>query len=122
MPLAAEATGVRQKLVSYSLNLDHEQGGPKARGFEAILGITLDHVDYLEAEIRAGILVAPVHAIRNAIPGGFKCLIEIPIRGLGEKRSRTANVRTVWLLARAGEKPRLTTAFARSGRELPWPP
>ena len=38
---AEEASGVREKLSGYSLNTSHEDGGPKARGFELILGITI---------------------------------------------------------------------------------
>lgn len=55
LPWAAEAIGVRRKLVGYSLNSTHEDGGPKARGFELILGITVDDVDHLESAIRIGI-------------------------------------------------------------------
>jgi filamentous hemagglutinin len=113
LPQAVEDTGVRRKLLDYSLNIAHERGGPKARGFERILGITIDHVDYLEAEIRAGILTAPVSAIRNAIPTGFSCVVDVPIGGLGVKRSRLITVRTAWLLIDATAVPRMTTAFVR---------
>ncbi len=41
LPQVAEALGVREKLSDYSLNVTHEDGGPKARGFERILGITI---------------------------------------------------------------------------------
>jgi hypothetical protein len=32
LPRAAEALGVREKLADYSLEVTHEDGGPKARG------------------------------------------------------------------------------------------
>src|SRR5207245_6945225 len=88
LPRAAEAIGVREKLLNYSLDMTHERGGPKARGFERILGITIDHIDHLEAEIRAGILVAPISATRDAIPTGFNCLVELPVHGIGAKSGR----------------------------------
>ncbi len=56
LPRAADAIGVRRKLADYSLDVTHEYGGPKARGFSLILGVTIDDLDYLEAAIRDGIL------------------------------------------------------------------
>jgi hypothetical protein len=113
LPLAAEVVGVREKLVAYSLDPSHRHGGPKARGFQLILGITIADIDYLEAEIRAGILANPVRTTRPAIPSGFKCAVEIPIAGRGAKRGRIVNVRTVWLLLNSEQQPRLTTAFPK---------
>jgi filamentous hemagglutinin len=113
LPRAREAAGIRRKLLDYSLNPAHERGGPKARGFERILGITVDHVDHLEAEIRAGILIVPVSSIRGAIPTGFNCVVDVPIGGHGAKSHRLIAVRTVWLLAEETAAPRMTTAFVR---------
>ncbi len=113
LPQAKEAVGIRRKLLDYSLNPTHERGGPKAHGFERILGITVDHVDHLEAEIRAGILTVPVSAIRSAIPAGFNCVVDVPIGGLGAKSRRLIAVRTVWLLTDETAVPRMTTAFVR---------
>jgi hypothetical protein len=38
---ATEAFGVRDKLAMYSLDMSHQDDGPKALGFKLILGITL---------------------------------------------------------------------------------
>jgi hypothetical protein len=56
LPRGAEAIGVRGKLVGYSLNPAHKRGGSKARGFERILGITIEDLGYLEAAVQAGFL------------------------------------------------------------------
>jgi len=48
LPRAVYAFGTHVKLATYSLNVTHKDGGPKARGFEKILGITIEHIDYLE--------------------------------------------------------------------------
>jgi hypothetical protein len=56
VPRAADAFGVRVKLATYSLDVTNKDGAPKARGFELILGITIDAIDYLEAQILARIL------------------------------------------------------------------
>lgn len=47
---------MRVKLATYSLDVTNKDGAPKARGFELILGITIDAIDYLEAQILARIL------------------------------------------------------------------
>ena len=59
---------MRDKLLRYSLDLTNEIGKPKARGFERILGITIEDVDYLESAIRAGILTLPVSTVRDNPP------------------------------------------------------
>lgn len=104
---------MRQKLLDYSLEVRHETGGPKALGFERILGITRDDVDYVEQSIRIGILNAPVCSIRRNPPFGINCLVEFPIHGVGNKRLRTANLRTTWIFVDAASRPRLLTAFLR---------
>jgi hypothetical protein len=113
LPRAAEAVGVREKLVGYSLDMDHRRGGPKARGFQRILGITIGDVDYLEGAIRAGILVTPIGTVRPGAIRGFSCTVEVPVRGLDAQSSRTANVRTAWEIAHVEATPRLVTAFLR---------
>lgn len=113
LPRAREATGIRQKLLDYSLEIRHETGGPKALGFERILGITRDHIDYVEQSIRIGILSAPIHSIRQNPPFGINCVVEFPIQGVGDKRMRTVNLRTTWIFVEANACPRMLTAFLR---------
>ncbi len=105
---------IRQKLASYALVHTHTSGGPKARGFELLLGITLDQIDYLETEIRSGILKVPVSAVRPNHPHGFNCVVELQIRGVEKRAMHLATVRTVWEMSRRGSRPRLVTAFPRS--------
>ena len=75
LPRAAEVVGVREKLADYSLNPAHREGGPKARGFERILGITVEDLSYLEAAVQAGILSVPVSSVRYNLPYGFNCVV-----------------------------------------------
>ena len=114
LPGAADALRPRHKLETYSLDVAHEKGGPKARGFERILGITLADIDYLEGAILTGILTVPVSSLRDKPPWGVECVVVIPVRGRGKKSGRVANVRTAWLLPKAGGPPRITTAFPTS--------
>lgn len=113
LPKAEDAFGVREKLAGYSLNLTSLVGGPKAQGFKLILGITIADIDYLEETIRAGISVQPIHGVRDNSPYGINCVIEVPVRGVGTKSSRSINVRTVWALEDREAKPRLVSAFPR---------
>jgi hypothetical protein len=64
LPRCDEPEGIEEKLRNYSLVLDHEDGGPKAKGFRDMLGIDLDRVDYLGQEIRTGIARTPISLVR----------------------------------------------------------
>jgi hypothetical protein len=41
LPRAEDAYGIHEKLATYSFDLKHRVGGPKAAGFQRILGITV---------------------------------------------------------------------------------
>jgi len=114
LPRAAEAIGVRRKLSTYSLDTAHRVGGPKARGFELILGITIRDIGYLEGAIQTGVLVVPVSGMRDGAVGGINCVVNVPVRGRGEKSGRTIEVRTAWQLTGVDAAPRLVTAYVRS--------
>ncbi len=104
---------MREKLAGYSLDPENEVGGPKARGFERILGITIEDIDYLQGAILTGILVVPISAIRENPPWGSNCVVMIPVRGRGDKSARVVPVRTVWLLAHDPAPPRLVNAYLK---------
>jgi hypothetical protein len=113
LPRREAPVGVRRKLATYVLDMTHEEGGPKASGFQRILGITLDYIDYLETEIRTGILTAPIRTVRENPPFGINCVVEFLLRGLDTNDQRTATLRTVWRIADADECPHLVTAYIR---------
>jgi hypothetical protein len=113
LPRAAEAFGVRYKLETYSLDVTNEVGAPKARGFDLILGITIDAIEHLEAQILARVLDTPVSDVRNNPPYGIRCTVDMPIRGIGVKADRVVRVRTAWEIAESGDPPRLVTAYPK---------
>jgi len=113
LPRASEAYGVREKLAQYCLNPEHPVGGPKAAGFALILGITLDSIDHLATEIREGVQRQPVAIVTDNEPYGVKCVVDIPIAGIGSYSGRTVKVRTVWELAAPPLPPRLISAFPK---------
>jgi hypothetical protein len=79
-----------------------------------MLGITVETINYLEAEILAGILDARIMSVRHNPPYGFTCAVDFPLRGVGEYRRRVVNLRTVWELASADSHPRLVNAFPKT--------
>jgi hypothetical protein len=60
LPRCDEPEGIEEKLRRYSLVPSHEVGGPKANGFLVILGIDLASIDYLVAQVRAGLTHTPI--------------------------------------------------------------
>jgi hypothetical protein len=111
LPRGAGAVGVHYKLATYSLDMTHRDGGPKAKGFARILGITIEHIDYLEGAIQTGVLAVPVSAVRDKSPWGINCVVMVPVRGLGAKSTRVANIMTAWFLNGPAAIPRLASAF-----------
>jgi Domain of unknown function (DUF6883) len=85
LPQAENVFGVRKKLADYSLNRNHEDGGPKARGFELILGITLDDIEHLAQSIEVEILTARVASVRANPPHGVNCIVIVSVQGLRGK-------------------------------------
>lgn len=113
LPRAAEATGVYRKLAEYSLDPTNKKGGPKARGFKLILGITAKDIDYLEGAIQTGVLALPVSSVRENLPWGINCVVMVPVRGRGEKKKRVVTVRTAWAFDHQASAPRLASAYLK---------
>ena len=111
LPRAEDAYNVHEKLRDYSLNLAHDVGGNKAAGFLQILGISSAHAEYLAAALLDGVRELPVAAVRDNAPFGLNCNVIVPVRGLGERAGRVANVLTSWEFRHEGDRPRLVTAF-----------
>jgi hypothetical protein len=113
LPRAEEATNVREKLAGYSLNMAHRDGGPKARAFERILGITITDLGCLEAAIHEGIGTTEMGSVRHNPPYGYNCVVDFSLSGRDEKSGRAVGLRTVWRVASPDSPPHLTTAYLR---------
>jgi hypothetical protein len=114
VPRAEDAWGILEKLVSYSLDRDHRDGGHKARVFRAVLGITATDVDYLAYALREGLVNTPVRRVRANSRHGVVCGVWITVRGLGARVDRTAVVRTAWEIRHEDDAPRLVTAYIKA--------
>jgi Domain of unknown function (DUF6883) len=111
LPRASEAHGIREKLALYCLNLEHEIGGPKARGFAQILGIGIADIAYLVQALHTGVREAPVTDVRDNAPYGVLCEVRIRVRGLRDRAERVELVTTSWELRDVDSSPRLVTAY-----------
>jgi hypothetical protein len=111
LPSSGEAFGIAEKLTAYCLNLDHEVGGPKARGFQRLLGIGAADVAYLADVLQRNVLNAPITDIRDNTPFGLLCEVRIPVAGLRDRQGRVFDVVTSWELRHAKDAPRLVTAY-----------
>ena len=111
LPRAEDAYNVHEKVRDYSLNLAHDVGGNKAAGFLQILGISSADAEYLAATFLDGVRELPVTAVRDNTPFGLNCNVIVPVRGLGERADRVANVLTSWELHHEDDRPRLVTAY-----------
>jgi hypothetical protein len=116
LPRCDEPIGIERKLRGYSLDLAHEEGGPKANGFLIMLGLDLTDADYVETAIRAEITRTPIRRVKPSAVVGFDCTVQFPIAGTGRYSHRTANLRTGWTPAHPNARPRLTTAFLREAK------
>lgn len=111
LPRATEAYGIEAKLQAYCLNLDHEVGGPKAQGFQRILGIDQHDVAYLANALRHGVLHAPVTDVRDNSPFGVLCEVRISVAGRRKHQARVAAVTNSWEIREPDALPRLVTAY-----------
>lgn len=111
LPNAARAIVERQKVVDYLLNASHPGNGGKAQFF-ASLGFAANEPDRLaEALAEIGRRDDVVKSSKTVF--GEKHVVD------GEISSQTgigrAAVRTVWIIDRGAEEPRLVTAYPGRG-------
>jgi hypothetical protein len=94
------------KLVGYSLNINHADGQHKARVFKSALNITTDDVDILNTAL--------LNAVQNneAITDksnsyGQKYIIDFPLT----RDNKTAIIHSVWIVKYNENFPRLITCY-----------
>jgi hypothetical protein len=108
LPNAEQAVVEIEKLLTYSLNPEHEVGKHKASVFKAALGITLDAAEWLRETILRQVVDA--EASRGpASPFGEKYVVDMEVT----KGDRTATVRTAWIVDYGTDFPRLTSCYVK---------
>jgi hypothetical protein len=106
LPHAGRAVVDINKHRNYCLNPRHLRGRHKARVFAAVLGITQRHADVLRRALLDAALTA------EAIPGerndyGQRDVLDFEMEGASGK----ATVRSVWIVLRGEDVPRMITCF-----------
>ena len=98
----------RHKVVDYLLNVAHADNGGKARFFES-LGFSVDNPEPLISALRA---VGESGDVAESVESshGEKYVVDGSMSSQTETRHRRA-VRTVWIIDRGSEAPRLVTAY-----------
>lgn len=105
------------KFKGYCLNLEHQSGKDKARVFKSVLGIGPDDAEYLEEQIRNGLLESKISFIKND-QWGRKYETIIPIEG---RNGNVADVTVGWIfdykdssMYNGDNRPRLASAYIKT--------
>lgn len=94
------------KLTRYLLNFDHSEGASKAIFYEA-MGFKLSNADELETELLRLVCENDIHSVIENQHGTKYVVIGL-FQG---KQERTRLLKTVWLIEKNKEFPRLITAY-----------
>lgn len=94
------------KLAGYALNLEHKEGGSKAKFFRDVFGIEAKNWRYLAEQIKLGLNDGDVYEIRLG-QYGIQYHVDIVITGLN---GANGSVRTAWII-RPGESMQFVTIF-----------
>ena len=106
LPNAEIAHVERNKIVAYLLAPDHPEGAGKAEFF-AHFGFTLDSWEVLAEALLVHARTHPVSAVSET-QYGTKYRIEGPVVC---PNGRNPSIRTVWIVDRGSDTPRLVTAY-----------
>lgn len=106
LPDAENAVIDLAKLRDYSLNLLHERGRHKARVFQAALGLTAEHAEWLRERL---LQAAGTNEAREIEPSVFgrRFVLDCELIHGG----KTALVRTAWIVEHGKTFPRLTSCY-----------
>jgi hypothetical protein len=116
LPHVADAVIEESKLRGYALNVDHPDGGDKARHFQTSLDIGADDWQYLAAQLKEGLATAHTHRVRaNQYGVSYHCVVEVV--GLNGRRRP---VLCAWQIKSNGA-PRLVTAYIDRSKGPPEP-
>jgi hypothetical protein len=111
LPNADAAVVSKAKIVDYLLNPQHPDGAGKATFFES-LGFTAQDWQVLAGALQQMVASSSVIKSVESIHGA-KYIIDGAIQAPGR---RSANIRSVWIIDRGKEIPRLVTAYPHESK------
>ena len=106
LPNAARASVDIAKLRDYCLDTTHPEGRHKARVFQSALGISSEDAEFLRGAILGAVAGADAVAGDSDIYGA-RYLVDFELR----RESKQATIRTVWIVRRTEDFPRLLTCY-----------
>ena len=110
IPNAEKAVIDVAKLRDYCLNPRHEVGKHKARLFQTLLGLTLNHVDVLYDALKQAVREQEAEPERHDVYGQrFHVIFEMTWQ------DKSAFVRSVWIIRSGEDFPRLVTCIPLKG-------
>jgi Domain of unknown function (DUF6883) len=108
LPNADAANVSRDKVVEYLLNPQHPDGAAKA-AFFAAMGFHVDRWQELANALKRLAEAAPV-TVRVDSPHGSKYIVD---GAIDTPSGRSVSVRSVWIVDRGSQAPRLVTTYPR---------
>ena len=95
-----------RKLTDYCLNPGHLRGRHKARVFAAALGLTAEHAEELRQLLLASAAAVDLE-LTSSDGYGDRYVLDFDVA----RGSRTARVRSAWIIRRGEQFPRLTSCY-----------
>lgn len=115
LPRHSNVEDINKKLVTYSLNPEHETGKHKARVFKSALGYDLNNVNELEKEITKGLSkFKSTGKIETAY--GTKYTVKMLIKGANGNKQP---VITAWQIDKGKSNPRMVTVYVDTDNKRP---
>jgi hypothetical protein len=98
---------IGNKLEEYTLNADHRRGAHKARVFASVLGITAANQQILATALLEA--AATLETVESRGDNGFGMVFTIT--STVNNDTRTANVKSVWIIRHGEDFPRLASCY-----------
>lgn len=109
LPNAKQAVVAPAKVKDYLLNMEHPEGGSKARWLKEALGYGPAEAEALTQQLIEGARGQPVVEVTQG-PWGTRYVVVVFVEGIGARTGRAGKMKTVWQVDTGQTAPRLITA------------
>jgi len=106
LPNAENSFIDKEKLIGYCLNDEHYTGKHKARVFSSVLNINSNNYLVLESAIKENILVSDAIFVKKSKYGEL-----FYVDFLMSYLTKSANIRTSWIIKTGEDFPRMTSCY-----------
>lgn len=114
VPYNSNPKNITEKLLGYSLNIEHPSGKNKARVFKSALGYDVSNAEILEQELKNGLKTFRASAVQKT-EYGTKYTVQMLVNGTnGNKQPVT----TAWMIDEGENKIRMVTAYVKDNTRI----